>query len=275
LPDSYASAIENGIGVDMTHERAPNPQAAHYNAIHDAYEAHYYDDASMAYRHRFLYQPLLEGLQLENASVADLACGSGHNSLALRGYFPKIRTTGYDISEAACRDYRINTGGGAHQIDLTQPYSPEQIHDAALVIGGLHHCVIDLKMTLKNVARIVRPGGHFMMMEPSDQFILSSVRRIWYKADHWFESDTEHALKHDELVAMAAPYFVPEKVLYSGGPAFYLILNSLIMRVPLAAKPILAPVLFPIESLYNRLPGRGPFAVFLARWRRTDVPVHA
>lgn len=252
---------------------SPNPQAAHYNAIHDAYEAHYYDAASMDYRHRFLYQPLLQGLRLEKASVADLACGSGHNSLALRDYFPGVATTGYDISEAACRDYRINIGGLAHQVDLTRPYSAETAHDAAMIIGGLHHCVIDLKTTLANVARMVRPGGHFMMMEPSDHSFLSGIRRLWYKADHWFESDTEHALKHDELAALAAPYFTPEKVVYTGGPAFYLILNSLIMRVPLRAKPVLAPLLFPMESLYNALPGRAPFAVFLARWRRTDVPV--
>jgi hypothetical protein len=47
----------------------------------------------------------------------------------------------------------------------------------------------------------------------------------------------------------------------------------LIVRVPLGAKPALAPILFPIKRLYNGLPGRMPFAVFLARWRRTDVPV--
>lgn len=257
----------------MSVETRPNPQSAHYNAIHDAYEAHYYDAASMKYRHRFLYQPLFEGLQLEQGSLADLACGSGHNSLAIREYFPGISTTGYDISEAACRDYRTNIGGAAHQVDLTLPYTANVLHDAALVIGGLHHCVLDLKTTLTNVARIVRPGGRFMMMEPSDHSFLSGIRRIWYKADSWFESDTEHALKHEELLAMAAPYFTLEKVLYTGGPAFYLILNSLIMRVPLRAKPVLAPFMFPIESAYNMLPGRTPFAVFLARWKRTDVPV--
>ncbi|MBU2604944.1 MAG: class I SAM-dependent methyltransferase [Alphaproteobacteria bacterium] len=256
----------------MTTQETQNAQKAHYEAIHDAYEAHYYDGPSMAYRHRFIYRPLLEGINLENASVADLACGSGHNSLALRSYFPSITTTGYDISEAACRDYRIHTGGDAHLIDLTLPTQAAQVHDAALIIGGLHHCVADLKTTLKNVAGMVRPGGHFLMMEPNDDFFLSAVRRIWYKKDRWFEADTEEALKHSELAALGAPYFVPEKVMYVGGPAFYLILNSLITRVPLGAKPALSSVLFPVESAYNRLPGKGAFAVFLARWRRTDVP---
>jgi ubiquinone/menaquinone biosynthesis C-methylase UbiE len=256
----------------MNYQDSRNAQEAHYEAIHDAYEAHYYDESSMAYRHRFIYRPLLDGLRLDNASVADLACGSGHNSLALREYFPSIRTTGYDISESACRDYRMRTKCVAHQVDLTQTVDAIETHDAALIIGGLHHCVADLDTTLKNVARMVRPGGQFLMMEPSDDFFLSAVRRFWYKKDRWFEADTEEALKHDELAAQAVPYFVPQRVCYVGGPAFYLILNSLVTRVPLKLKPPLSSALFPIESLYNKLPGRAPFAVFLALWQRTDVP---
>jgi len=250
-----------------------NAQEAHYDAIHDAYEAHYYDKPSMDYRHRFIYQPLFAGLMLDGASVADLACGSGHNSLALRQYFPSVRTTGYDISETACRDFRLRTGSLAHQVDLTRELEPSETHDAALIIGGLHHCVADLDATLKNIARMLRPSGYFLMMEPSEDFFLSSVRRIWYSKDRWFEAETEAALKHEELARQASPYFVPERVLHVGGPAFYLILNSLITRVPLKLKPRIAPLLFAAEGLYNRLPGRAPFAVFLAVWRRTEIPV--
>ena len=257
----------------MTIHDVPNAQAAHYQAIHDAYETHYYDASSMVYRHRFIYQPLLAGLDLDGASVADLACGSGHNSLAFREYFPSIRTTGYDISEAACRDYRLRTGNAAHQVDLTREFEPAEVHDAVLIIGGLHHCVADLGTTLRNVARMLRPGGRFFMMEPSEDFFLSAIRRAWYKKDRWFEANTEAALKHDELVGQAFPYFHPERVLFVGGPAFYFILNSLITRVPLKLKPKIAPILFAAEDLYNKLPGSTPFAVFLAEWRRTDNTV--
>jgi SAM-dependent methyltransferase len=256
----------------MTAPELTNAQEAHYDAIHDAYEAHYYDGPSMAYRHRFIYRPLFAGLGLNGASVADLACGSGHNSLALRQYFPSVRTTGYDISQSACRDFRLRTGSLAHQIDLTREFEPTAIHDAAIIIGGLHHCVADMDTTLRNVAHMLRPGGCFLMMEPSEDFFLSAVRRSWYRNDRWFEAETEAALRHDELARQASPFFVPERVRYMGGPAFYLILNSLITRVPLKLKPRIAPFLFAAESLYNKLPGRAPFAVFLAAWRRTENP---
>ena len=256
----------------MTSESPEHRQKEHYEAIHDAYEAHYYDATSMAYRHRFIYRPMFEGVQLNGCSVADLASGSGHNSLALREYFPSARTTGYDISESACRDYRTNTGSPAHQIDLTRLQNPPEIHDAAFVMGGFHHCIVDLDATLRNVARMVRPGGRLLMIEPNEDFFLSGVRRVWYRKDRWLDADSEAALRHDELAARAAPYFVTKRVVYMGGPAFYLIYNSLIMRVPLKAKPYLAPVLFPIEAAYNRLPGRRGFAGFIAEWQRTSEP---
>jgi SAM-dependent methyltransferase len=252
---------------------AAKAQQAHYHTIHDAYETHYYDASSMAYRDTFIYPTLFENLQLDGASVADLACGSGHNSLALRRYFPRVRTTGYDISESACRDYQLQTGSEAFQFDLTRPAQLDAVYDTAMVIGGLHHCVADLKTTLENAARMIRPGGHFLMMEPSDDFFLSAVRRFWYRRDKWFEADTEAALKHEQLARQAEPYFAPDRLYYIGGPAFYLILNSLVTRVPLGWKPMLSSLLFPLERWYNRLPGRRPFAVFLADWRRTDVEV--
>lgn len=248
-----------------------NPQKAHYERIHDAYEMHYYDPPSMEYRRRFIYEPLFEGLDLRNRSVADLACGSGHNSDELISMYPGVLCTGYDISQKACDDYRDRIGRLARVIDLTVPYEPEEQHDAAIVIGGLHHCVSDLECTLRNVARMIKPGGAFLMMEPNDEFILSFIRRIWYRNDRWFEADTERALRHAELEEIAKPWFTFDKVKYFGGPAFYLILNSLITRVPLGAKPALAALTFPMESAYGRLPGSAPFAAFLARWRRNDV----
>ena len=48
----------------------------HYERIHSDYARHYYDQTSMAYRRRFIYDHLLAGLDLNGKRVADLACGN-------------------------------------------------------------------------------------------------------------------------------------------------------------------------------------------------------
>lgn len=248
-------------------------QKEHYEAIHADYEAHYYDATSLEYRRRYIYEPLFDGLDLSSESVADLACGSGRNSIAVRQFFPGASTVGYDISPSACRDYRVKTQCDAHEIDLTTEHKDLRVHGSAVIIGGLHHCVADLPTTLRNIAAMVRPGGHFMMMEPNRRFLLEAARRAWYRHDKWFDAETEAALDHDEIAAMAARWFRPKRLTYFGGPAFFLILNSLVTRVPLSIKPLLARPLFVLESAWNRLPAVGTFPCFLAVWERLPEPM--
>jgi len=248
-------------------------QKEHYEQIHDAYEAHYFDGPSMQYRSLFIYDWLLEGVDWKGAIVADIASGSGFNSLALTERFDGVRTVGFDISEPACEAYRKTTGNPAHVADLTKPHQVAGSFDGAIVIGGLHHCVSDLPQTLRNIAGMIRPGGTLLMMEPSADFALNVVRDKWYASDRYFDAPTEEALSHDTLLKQAAPYFEGAGVRYFGGLAYFLILNSLIMRVPLGVKPYLWPVTRPIESALGHIPWKGAYPCFLARWTRTAAPL--
>ena len=128
--------------------------------------------------------------------------------------------------------------------------------------------MVDLETTLANVAAMLKPGGHFLMLEPNSRHLLEGVRRLWYRLDASFDHATEHALDHEALVAAGRGAFEVERVRYFGGPAYFLILNSMILRVPLGAKPWLAPPATLAERLWNHLPGAHWHNVFLARWRR-------
>lgn len=239
-----------------------------YERIHDDYVDHYYDRHSMAYRERFIYRPLLAGLDFNGKSVADLACGSGDNSLTLLERFPEIDVTGFDISAKACADYRARVGRPAFEADLTKARGQEAIYDAALVIGGIHHCVADLPSTLQNIAGMLKPGGLLLMMEPNADFLLEGVRKFWYRHDRYFDANSEHALSHDEVLDQGRHLFEPLELHYLGGPGYIFILNSLMFRLPKPVKSVLASPLSLFDVGYNRLPGRGPFPYFLARWRR-------
>nr|WP_316656130.1 class I SAM-dependent methyltransferase [uncultured Gellertiella sp.] len=244
-------------------------QAEHYDAILDDYERHYFDESSMEYRRAFIYPALFNNLDLNGKDVVDLACASGLNSTECAKIYPRVRLQGVDISDECCASYRRHTAFPAHIVDLSSPAaSLSEPCDTAFVVGGLHHCVNDLPATLQNMARFIKPGGHLLMVEPNAGFILNAVRNLWYKKDRWFRAEEEHPLFHDKILEMASGNFELIKVTYLGGPAYFLILNSLITRVPHRFKPLLAKPLMAIERLYNLLPGSAPFPMFIAQWRR-------
>ena len=244
-------------------------QRVHYEKILDDYEAHYYDDTSMAFRNRFVYDVMFRGLELNGKDVVDLAAGTGHNSLAVLERFPMARVVGFDISPSACEGYRKRVGADAVEMDLTKDYEGNEEFDVAMIVGGLHHCVSNLPTALHNVARMLRPRGILLMYEPNAQFVLDAVRRLWYRYDGYFDAQTEHALDHDKCAAMAeGAGLVPFDCVYSGGPAYFLIYNSLIFRVPLALKRKMAPLLFAVEGTYNKVPWKTCFPTFIARWKK-------
>jgi SAM-dependent methyltransferase len=246
-------------------------QRDHYEAIHDAYERHYYDGASMEYRHRFIFSYLFDGLDLNGKRVADLACGSGHNSVALLERFPRADVTGFDISPKACEAYRRLVRHSAVPTDLTKPNDLLPAFDAAMVIGGLHHCTTDLPRTVANIAAMLKPGGLLMMLEPNRQCFLQAARSIWYRMDKYFDASTEDALSHDDLARLARPWFAPKDVRYFGGPAYFLVLQSLVFRLHPSAKRVFARPLLAAEAVYARLPGRFWYPAFMARWQRCPI----
>jgi len=221
----------------------------------------------MEFRRRFFLDPLLEGLDLNGAVVADLAAGSGYTTIELIRRFPRATVTGFDISEQACDAYMRRTGRHAFHLDLTAGEPPSAAYDVAIVIGGLHHCVRQVHDALATVAGMLRPGGLFLMAEPSADCWLEPLRRQWYQRDHFFEASTEAALSH-QLLLDNTPTFKCELVHYLGGPAYFLIYNSLVFRLPRRLKATVAAPMFVAESMFNRLPGRALFPYFVARWRR-------
>jgi len=246
-----------------------NPQELHYANIHDEYTAHYFDPYALEFRRRFIVDILFANSNLNGKRVADLAAGSGFNSLLLREKWPDVEVVGFDISEPACTAYRANVNSVAHRVDLSVEQSFDGQFDAAMVIGGLHHCVNNLGGTLRNISRMVKPGGCFYLYEPNARFVLQALRDFWYRRDRYFDQSTERALTHEELIVLAQDYFEPERVLYLGGPAYFLVLNSLITRVPLQLKRALAASLFPLEGFWNRHCGERGCPVLAAVWRRT------
>src|SRR5690606_2566946 len=123
---------------------------------------------------------LWNGLDLNGKRIAELAFGVGHDSAALLAAVPDAQIDGFDISPAACGRYTARDGEAAYEADLAQPLAPMAPFDAAIVVDGLNRCVAVLPTAIRNVAAMLKPGGIFMMVEPSRGVLLEAVRRLAY-----------------------------------------------------------------------------------------------
>lgn len=246
-------------------------QEKHYAAVHEAYKNHYYDEFSIIYRRKFIYDPAFSGLDLNDLVVADLACGIGDGSLELLRRFPRALVSGFDVSVKAIEDYR-KLGLPATNFNLINPTHAAEWRaqfDVGMIWGGIHHCVTDLQITLQNIATMIKPGGTLIMMEPNLLF-LRTIRRLWYHIDPYFDAPTEDALSHKTIHSLVSNLFDVEMVAHLGGAGYFLILNSMMFRLTKPMKRRLLPLLMNFDKLYNRIKEPRMHPYFIARWRRRE-----
>lgn len=239
-----------------------------FEGIHDIYSEATTDQFAEAYKQEFIYRPILAELRGAK-SLMELASGVGSASGWMRDHLPGLEISGCDISESAAREFTERHDRPCHVWDLTQPIAPQETYDAVLVMGGIHHLVADLPTAFANIARLLNPGGKLIMTEPNADFVLEPLRKLWYRLDTaHFDADNEHALSHPRLAADHGASFRPGSLRYIGGPAYFLLLQNWVLRIPNSTKKHLAPALMAGERLYHRLPGRLPFSTFLAVWHK-------
>jgi len=126
------------------------------------------------------YLPFLDSikkLSTENASIADIGCGTG-NILALISHKTGIdNLTGIDISDNYLQQARENTGCTTFNASvLDQNFSEivTQRFDFVVVGAVLHHLIDSSRdksrqlaiNALKNAIAILKPGGHLILLEP-------------------------------------------------------------------------------------------------------------
>ncbi len=239
-----------------------------FEAMHDRYSEATTDQYAEAYKEEFIYRTFLS--QLDGVdTLMELASGVGTASGWLRDHKPGLQISGCDISEAAARDFSVRHQRPCYVWDLTVPIEPEEAYDAVLVVGGIHHLVADLPAAFANINRLLKPGGKLIMSEPNADFVLEPLRKLWYRLDkQHFDAENEHALSHPKLARAHAGGLEPVSLRYIGGPAYFMLLQNWVLRVPNGTKRWLAPALMAGERLYHKLPGRLPFATFIACWQK-------
>lgn len=135
------------------------------------------------------FQPFLDWLGAEPGdTLLDVACGSGP---LLKCAEPEIQGYGVDLSERAVYFAQRRTSDAQFCIADMQhlPYR-NSVFDFVTNIGGLEH-VPDMKLALREMARVCADGGRLCIVVPNINF-------FWYKVSP-LEGTKQSAIKEHLL----------------------------------------------------------------------------
>ena len=241
-------------------------QREHYEAIAAEYEAHYSDPSSQAYRTRFINGPMFDGIELRGKRVLDAMCGGGQATSYL--HTQGCELVGLDLSPSQIEAYKKRWPNcEAHCASILKSGLPANSFDVVVITGGLHHIHPHLYAAVDEIHRVLKPGGYFCFMEPHAESLPDIARKIWYRHDGLF-AENEASVDVTDLQRRYGDRFIFEKTEFGGNLAFLLVFNSMVFRVPVAAKPYYSPLLLRAEAAIKKLQSKRTSCMVVARWQK-------
>jgi SAM-dependent methyltransferase len=245
---------------------SPETQRRYFNAIAEKYHRHYGDPWSKAYRDRFINAVMLEGISIEGKDVLDGLCGGGETTEYLLD--AGARVTGLDISDNVIEIYKKDWPGcGTRRASILETGYPDAHFDAVIIVGGLHHTHPHCLEAVREVHRILKPGGYFCFAEPHVGSFLDTLRIYWYRHDKSFMPN-EAAVDVEELKREFASGFEFLRESHGGNIAYLLVLNSMVFHIPGFLKRFYSPILLWLERLLRTLQGRRTSCFAACAWRK-------
>lgn len=118
----------------------------------------------------------------DGARLLELGCGAGLTTREIAREFRPARLAASDLDPAQVARARRNVAGlpavEVRQADATAlPYGDGEF-DAVIAIGVLHH-IPRWRQALAEVARVLRPGGHYCFAEPTKGRLTRGMYRLF------------------------------------------------------------------------------------------------
>lgn len=125
---------------------------------------------------------LAELVHLPGAQIIELGCGSARLARQLLQRYPDCQLTGLEVD---ARQHAKNLQAPQERLHFVAGSAqalafPAASFDLALMLKSLHHVPIDaMAQALAEVARVLRPGGHFYVSEPVYAGALNDIVKLY------------------------------------------------------------------------------------------------
>lgn len=240
-------------------------QKEYYNQIASTYDKHYGSPWALDYRSQVLHQALKK-IDLKNKRVLDACCGGGENSFFFKNQGSSV--VGVDISEAQCEHYRKRFPEGEVVCgSVLKTGFPDNSFDI-VVTESLHHLHPYVNDGIQEIIRILKPGGHFLLWEPSAGSALDLARKAWYKLDRQYFEDNESSIDVQRITRTYEEQLKPEHESYGGNIAHLFVMSSMHFRIPQWLVRLYAPLFIRLEFWIQMLQTRFTSCWVLALYQK-------
>lgn len=239
-------------------------QKSYYNRIAAEYDRHYGSAHAIAYR-RALYEKALANVPLDGAYILDAMCGGGQNTAAL--HQTGARFVGVDLSEEQVANYKARFPGTEIRCaSILDSGLPDDTFDL-VICDSLHHLHPYVNGGIRELTRVLKPGGHLLLWEPSAGSLLDRARQLWYRTDKKYFQENEAAIDANRIIQAHGDLKL-ENIKYGGNFAYLFVFAPMAFRIPAGAVPYYAPFLLGMERFVNYFQTRLTSLWVLALFRK-------
>lgn len=137
------------------------------------------EDYVLYLKHMFAYE-YAKGVIQPNAKVLEVGCGAGYGTAMLAGR-KDLQVTGLDV-DASVVESAINLyqSDNCHYMAFDGsrlPFQDEEF-DAVISFQVIEH-VVDDESFLKEMSRVLKPGGHAIVVTPNRSYRLRKDQKPW------------------------------------------------------------------------------------------------
>jgi ubiquinone/menaquinone biosynthesis C-methylase UbiE len=172
--------------------------SAEYRRMADVELTHWWYQATRRLLRQFIVSELQESDRLTARRFLDAGCGTGATGAWLADFGSVIAL---DTEPEALNLY-CQAHPEAHMIhgDISAIDLPDDFVDAALCVTVLYHGeVTDPAAAVREMARVVQPGGLVCLMEPGVRSLRRSHDRVTHAARRFSRRDLEHLAQQASL----------------------------------------------------------------------------